>query len=1162
MVLKTLGVNLDYILSVTKGVNVKFRKNTLTSEGQSTKLPNKYKVWINDKFGNSKKRFNSYSNNGKTLVFVIIFAVIGSIILQIVKAEDDYGSIMSSADQLVLRYETTMAHPLVQNDFAQGSPPTALLYGNGLMLCSAHAAGHSDSQVSPLMSLKQRQLSPSEITVMVDKIRSLKFDDLLVRTLPDTLAPPAGATPSFSLITSAGERRATLYLEEKSDSFTAIADYINSECAKAKEDFYPDDVVLETIKTAEVADTTVAKIPDLPGTVSKNTNEVQSIRLTGADAKKAKDMVTKGNKIFKTSDGKKIKVRVLPKIPEFKSPNPYKKSTNKSGVASAEPYRKVRFLYVIAADQAVPASAQTVVNDLAATLPVYYRSQLGKTFSTSSVEIVRAKKTVAEYQTCPNGSTACTTFYQGKYAQEMATYLNLLPEFYMTQTNTIIMHSWSNDGICIGLGGPVNSTDNVNVADYGFATYSSTNCWPEAIHQLGAHEGGHGFGLVHTCDTTMMDTCGYTKAPAYGSPLHTAQAALLRDYSPYFNGPLPTPQDPAPILSGTTYIAITPARILDSRSGASTVDGQYLGIGTRPAGSVTEVQVAGRAGVPADALSASLNITSLSATTDGYMTVYPCGIGTPNTSNVNYTTGSTVANFVISKLGSGKVCVYTSGATGLLIDVSGAFPAGSGASYTNVVPSRLMDTRIGGSTVDGQFTNIGQLAAGSITQLQVAGRAGISSTASAVSMNVTILNPLANGFATVFPCDSTAPNTSSVNYTTGKVVSNAVISKLGNGKVCIYTNIATGLLVDANGSFNTVTAYSSILPARILDSRVGASTIDGQYLGIGTRPAGSVTEVQVAGRAGVKGDALVAALNITAVNPASAGYMTVYPCGISTPNTSNVNYTTSSSVANFVISKLGSGKVCVFTSSATDLLVDVNGAFVVADVQQLALSAPPATQAPVIAGGQITLQTCPTGTTGTYPNCVTTVPPPVCSGITVYKDANYLGTSQNITVGKYATNQITLGDNAVSSAKIPTGCKLTLYQGSGYTGATQVLTSDWVGFNKDPWNDKTSSLEVSLADVIASGSPKTCLVGSVVLFKDAAYGGISQTLSNGSYNASQITVGDNRLSSVKVPAGCKVILYQSNGFSGATKVLTGNWTSVLGDPWNDITSSLEVRNLE
>ena len=1150
------GIDLYAKLANIDWISMFLRKKTISNNPTQVKLPNKYTLWVRDNTSSIKKRFQNFSPNVRMFIFVGIFAIVGPVVLQLVKAEDQYGSVMTADDQLVVRYDTPMVHKLVQNDFSIGAPPALLLYGNGLMVCSDNTQKHPDNQMSPLSTMKQRMLTPTEVTSLFDKVRSLGFDDLLVRKLPNTVAPPMGATSSVGLITSVGERRVTIYPDETSTQFTAITQYLVDECSKATDDFNPDNVVVESIKTNEAADNTTVDLPSFPGKVSTNHNEVVSTQLTGEDAKKAKSAVSKGNKIYKTSDGKKIKVRVLPIMPSFKTPTPYVKQVAGSGIAYAEPARKVRFIYVVAADQATPANAQSVLNDLATTLPIYYQSQTGKLFSTLNVEIVKGPLTAAQYQICPP-SINCLKF---STPQQYASYYSIMDKHFTPETNTIAMHSWENDGACSGVGGPLVATDNVNVANFGQGTFSATTCWHEAIQKLGAHEGGHGFGLVHTCDTTMMDGCGYTKPLGYGSPLKADQAALLRDTSPYFVGAVvPPPASPQPIASGTTYISVNPSRLLDTRPGASTIDGQFVGIGRRPAGSTTIVDVAGRASVPGDSLAASLNVAALNPSSDGYLTVYPCGIGLPNTSNVNYTTGSNVANFVISKLGSGKVCIYTSSETDLIMDVSGSFPAGSATSYTNVSPARLMDTRIGGSTIDGQFSSTGRLGADSVKELTVTNRAGIPATASAVSMNITVVNPVANGYVTIYPCDSGRPSTSNVNYTAGKVISNAVISKIGNGKVCIYTNIATDMLVDVNGAFNSVTSYSSILPSRILDSRPGTSTIDGQFVGIGRRPAGSTTIVDVAGRASVPGDSLAASLNVAALNPSSDGYLTVYPCGIGLPNTSNVNYTTGSNVANFVISKLGSGKVCIYTSSETDLIMDVSGSFVVADAQQLALSAPPVTSPNPITSDDGALATCPAGYTGTYPNCVA---PPMCSGVSIYRDVNYLGLSQTMTVGKYNTQQLTVGDNIISSAKIPTGCKLTLYQNTGHTGATQVITSDWAGFSKDPWNDKASSVEVSNANVITPETPTTCLAGGVVLFKDAAFGGDNQKLSNGLYSTTQIIIGNNRLSSVKVAAGCKVILYQNSGFSGATKVLTGDWTSVTGDPWNDITSSIEVRNLK
>jgi hypothetical protein len=69
-----------------------------------------------------------------------------------------------------------------------------------------------------------------------------------------------------------------------------------------------------------------------------------------------------------------------------------------------------------------------------------------------------------------------------------------------------------------------------------------------------------------------------------------------------------------------------------------------------------------------------LNVTVTGALDSGYVTVFPCGSAQPNASSLNYVGGSTVPNGVISKVGTGgKVCVYVSSGTNLLVDVNGYF---------------------------------------------------------------------------------------------------------------------------------------------------------------------------------------------------------------------------------------------------------------------------------------------------------------------------------------------------------------------------------------------------------------------------------------------------------------------------------------------------------
>ncbi len=106
---------------------------------------------------------------------------------------------------------------------------------------------------------------------------------------------------------------------------------------------------------------------------------------------------------------------------------------------------------------------------------------------------------------------------------------------------------------------------------------------------------------------------------------------------------------------------------------------------------------------------------------------------------------------------------------------------------------------------------------------------------------------------------------------------------------------------------------------RVLETRAGAGRIG--FSG-DTPAAGRIVEIATQAPGGV--DAVV--LNITAVDPASAGYLTAWPCGEPQPMASNLNFAKGQTIANTVISKPGSlGKVCVFTSASTDLLADLAG---------------------------------------------------------------------------------------------------------------------------------------------------------------------------------------------------------------------------------------------
>jgi subtilisin family serine protease len=379
----------------------------------------------------------------------------------------------------------------------------------------------------------------------------------------------------------------------------------------------------------------------------------------------------------------------------------------------------------------------------------------------------------------------------------------------------------------------------------------------------------------------------------------------------------PSDASTAVVPSALSIVAMTPARAMDTRPSGTTADGLSAKIGKLTAGSVTELWVAGRGiGVPADAAAVVLNLTIVGPPARGYATVYPCGTSLPNASNLNFVAGRTIANAVITMVGSGGgVCLYTSVAAHFIIDVNGYAPATS--SFLPLNPARLLDSRATGTTADGISAAIGPRGAGSVTELQVIGRGGVPVDAAAVALNVTVVGPVDRGYVTVFPCGTQPPIASNLNFVAGLTIANAVITKIGTeGKVCIFTSKGTHAIVDVNGWFPLGAAFTALAPVRALDTRPSGNMVNG------------VIEVPVTDLSGVASNASAVALNITVVGPPAGGYVTVYPCGSSLPNASSINYVGGQTIPNAVISKVGiDGKVCIYTSSSTHLVVDLGGFF-------------------------------------------------------------------------------------------------------------------------------------------------------------------------------------------------------------------------------------------
>jgi hypothetical protein len=120
---------------------------------------------------------------------------------------------------------------------------------------------------------------------------------------------------------------------------------------------------------------------------------------------------------------------------------------------------------------------------------------------------------------------------------------------------------------------------------------------------------------------------------------------------------------------GAGYVALTPMRVLDTRTGTG-----LRRIPVTPTN--PHDQIVGRyTGVPADAEAVILSVVAVAPSANSHLTVFPTGQAEPTASTLNFQTGRTVPNAVVSALGSqGRVRFdVAAGTVQLVADVSGYF---------------------------------------------------------------------------------------------------------------------------------------------------------------------------------------------------------------------------------------------------------------------------------------------------------------------------------------------------------------------------------------------------------------------------------------------------------------------------------------------------------
>ena len=263
----------------------------------------------------------------------------------------------------------------------------------------------------------------------------------------------------------------------------------------------------------------------------------------------------------------------------------------------------------------------------------------------------------------------------------------------------------------------------------------------------------------------------------------------------------------------------------------------------------------------------------------------------------------------------------------LFVLLSTAFTAYSQTAmqFMAVPPCRVADTR----KTPGQFGGP-TMGPGAERDFPVPLSAcSIPNTATAYSLNVTVVPRGSLNYLTIWPTGQQQPVVSTLNSYDGRTKANAAIVPAGaNGAVSLYVTNKTDVILDIDGYFTPATASTLALfpltPCRVADTRWSQGPLGGPAL-LPNQPR--IFPV-LASACNIPDSAQGYSLNFTVIPKTTLGYLTVWPTGQPQPVVSTLNAPTGTIVANAALVPAGtSGAISVYASDATNVIIDINGYF-------------------------------------------------------------------------------------------------------------------------------------------------------------------------------------------------------------------------------------------
>jgi len=184
--------------------------------------------------------------------------------------------------------------------------------------------------------------------------------------------------------------------------------------------------------------------------------------------------------------------------------------------------------------------------------------------------------------------------------------------------------------------------------------------------------------------------------------------------------------------------------------------------------------------------------------------------------------------------------------------------------------------------------------------------------------------------------------------------------------------------------------------------------------------------------------------------------------------------------------------------------------------------------------------------------------------ITIYTECNYRGNSLSLAPGYYGGDKLGLFRYDISAIEIPSSLKVKVFINNEYLGGSYYTLSENISCMNSTLNNRIGS--ITIEETYANNNnnnynnqyqPNTN--ERIVIFADGNYKGQSASLLPGTYSTmTQAGFPDNALSSLTVPVGYRVVIYEFENFAGKNYTITASKPGFIISGWNDKTSSIAV----